>query len=136
MDILNTILQIKRHIDSTLDMIHNFLNEKWHEDDYKFLPSDMEEGKKKEIMRSSRYNIAEDPQTARQMLSIVPVLKSIRNSPPYWAEIYREANTIFGRMALESVSLSLRNLSIKDTMPPQISLEELADHAADVIIEG
>lgn len=135
-DALNTILQIRRHIDSVIETIQKVLNEKWHQDDSDFLPKDLPDEKKRMIMRPMSFSIADDPYTARQLMSLIPILKSLKNNPQYYSGIYREANTIFGRMVLESVSLSLRNLSMKDSEPHTVTLEELADHAAEVIVEG
>jgi hypothetical protein len=135
-DALNTILQLRRQIDHTLGSIKEIMQEKWHDNDMDYFPKDMDPEKVKEIIRKPFYLIAENPHIATQIMSMIPILEGMKSSPQYWSGIYREANTIFGRMVLEGVSLSLSNLSMKDNGPRTITLEELADHAAEAIIEG
>jgi hypothetical protein len=135
-DALNMILQLRRHIDHTIAVIREIMKEKWHENDLEFLPADLDPEKIRAIVRKSSYLVSDDPYIARQIMSLVPLLEGLKANPHYWAGIYREANTLFGRMVLEGVSLSLSNLSMKDYGPRTISLEEIADHAAEAIVEG
>ena len=136
MDALNTILQLKRHINNTLRLIKDIMKEKWHDNDMDYFPDDVDPEKLQAILRKSSYLMIDNPNIARQVMSLVPILEGMKNMLPYWPEIKRKANTIFGRMVLESVSLSLSNLSMKDAEPRTITLEELADHAAEAIMEG
>ena len=134
-DALNMILQVKRHIKTVIETIPLILNEKYNEDDLEVLPSDLDEDIKRMIVRPTTYVVAEDPYIARQLLSALSLLKSLQNTPSYYSGIYREANTIFSRMVLESVSLSMRNLSLRDNQQQTVSLESLADEATKHIME-
>lgn len=135
MRVLYRILQLKRHIDHLSSKIKDALQQEWNSDDASYLPSNLDKTKIEEIVRKPTYLYAEDPTTARQLISILQILESLKTNPVYWSAIYTEANVIFGRMVLESVSMSLSNLSMKDG-PKRVSLEELADHATETIIEG
>jgi hypothetical protein len=135
-DALNTILQMRRQIDHALTSVKMIMKQKWHDNDMDYIPEDLDPEKINAIMRKSSYLISENTFIARQIMSLVPILEGMKSNPQYWSGIYREANTIFGRMVLEGVSLSLSNLSMKDNGPRTITLEELADHAAEAIMEG
>ena len=135
-DALNTILQMRRQIDHALASIKEIMKEKWHENDMDYFPKDLDPEKIRAILRKPSYLVSDNPQIARQVMSLIPIFEGMKSNPQYWSGIYREANTIFGRMVLEGVSLSLSNLSMKDNGPRTITLEELADHAAEAIVEG
>ena len=132
------ILQVKRHIDHVLNTIPEILKEKWHDDDENYLPEDLPQEQKNKIIRKSTYAFAEDPYIAKQIMTAIPILKDFKNNVQYWSGIYREANSIFSRMVLEGVSMSLSNLSLKDgyNNATTVTLEELADTAAQSIVEG
>ena len=137
-DALNMILQVKRHIDHVLNTIPEILKEKWHDDDENYLPEDLPQEQKNKIIRKSSYTFAEDPYIAKQIMTAIPILKDFKNNVQYWSGIYREANSIFSRMVLEGVSMSLSNLSLKDgyNNSTTVTLEDLADTASEAIIEG
>ncbi len=137
-DALNMILQVKRQINDLVAHIPTLLNEEWHDEDVSFLPKDLKKEIKDMIVSKRKYVIAEDPTIARQILAMVPQLKGLQNRIGYFPGIYREANTLFQRMVIESVSTSMANMSIRDSLPgPQyVELEEIADAAMDNIGRG
>ena len=132
---LHKILQLRRHMDHVSNTLKDLLREKWHEDDMSYLPPDLDRDKLDAIIRQPSYLVSDDPDTARQIISMIQVLESMKTNPAYWSGIYTEANVIFGRMVLEAVSLSLSNLSMRDA-PKRVSLEELAEHATEAVIDG
>ena len=135
--ILHKILQIKRHINDYLDTIPKTLQEEWHNDDDRYIPSDLPNEVRKMLRTSKHYVIAESPNHARQVLDLIPIAQSIRNRIGYFAEIYARANKLFSDMLLETVSMSLTNLSLQHMSSPRaITLEELADARADSVMEG
>lgn len=137
-DGLNKILQVKRHIQDLIDWIPQILSEQWHKDDLGKIPGDLPEEIKKMIDSSKKsYVISSDPMTTRQILQLLPELEGLKNRIGYYPSLYREANTLFQRMVLESVSMSLNNLAIKDQRGPEyIELEDVADVAAETIMES
>ena len=138
-DALNMILQVKRQINDLLDWIPKLLSEKWHDSDeeMKFLPTDLDEEIRNMITIDKRYVIAEDPTIARQILAMVPQLKGLQGRIGYFPSIYREANTLFQRMLLETVTMSMGNLALNKPEGPQyVELEEVANMATDAIMEG
>lgn len=135
--ILHKILQIKRHINDYLDTIPKTLQEEWHNDDDRYIPSDLPNEVRKMLRTPKHYVIAESPNHARQVLDLIPIAQSIRNRIGYFAEIYARANKLFSDMLLETVSMSLTNLSLHHMSSPRaITLEELADARADSVMEG
>lgn len=127
MNALNRILQVKRHVNDVIAHIPVLLKEEWHSSDLSLLPEDLDEKIKDMVVTEKTYIISEDPQTIRQLLSVVDALKSMEKRIGYYAGIYREANTLFGRMVLETVSMSMSNLSIPNKEPRHIDLEDVAD---------
>lgn len=134
-DGLNMILQVKRHIQDVIDWIPNILSEQWHSADDKLLPEDLDKETKNMILGSQKtYVVASDPNTSRQILSVHPILNGMKNRVGYYPSIYREANTLFQRMILETVNMSMQNMAIKDSHGPEyVELEEVADMAAEAI---
>lgn len=137
-DGLNKILQAKRHIQDVAKRIPGLLKEEWHVNENSFLPEDLSEDLKNLIVRDRTYIIASDHNTTSQILSLLPILNGLKNNGiGYYPGIYREANTLFGRMVLETVNMSLENLAIKDGSQPQyVELEKVADMAARNIQES
>ena len=138
MNALNRILQVKRHVTDVLDdLIPKLLKQEWHSSDLSLLPEDLDDAIKDLIITDKSYVIASDPQVVRQLLSVMDTLKTIRDRVGYYSGIYREANTLFGRMVLETVSMSMNNLATRNTPQPQyIDLEHLAGMEAMDVIEG
>ena len=137
MNALNRILQVKRHVTDIIDWIPRLLKQEWHSSELDLLPADLGEELMERIKTDKSYIISSDPQVVRQLLSAMDVLKEIRDRAGYYSGIYREANTLFGRMVLETVSMSMNNLSTHSTSQPRyIDLEHLADVETDNIIEG
>lgn len=133
---LNLVLQIKRHVDSAIETIEKLLKEKWHDEDAQYLPDDLPENIREMLLSSrEKYIISGDPDSARQLLSIIPVLKGLMHLP-YTAGLFSEAKTLFDRMAMETVSMSMTNLSISGRKEEYQSLENWANAAADAIMEG
>ncbi len=136
LDGLNTVLQIHRYVDNAVETVKSLLMEKWHDNDLSFLPEDLaQEIKDKIIMSRGKYIVAEDPVVARQLLAIIPLLNGLKHVP-YTAGLFREAKTIFDRMGMETVALSMSNLSMSVTHKDYPTLEEWANTAADAIMEG
>ena len=137
MDSINRILQLKRHVNDMINWIPTLLSEEWHSSDISYLPEDLPEELKKMIISPRKYVIAEDPNIARQILGVLPILNGLKNRIGYFSGIYWKANTLFGRMVLEGVHYAMKNMSIRDFPQPDVlSLEELADQAATVIAES
>lgn len=134
---LNKILQAKRHINDVIDWVPKVLKEEWNSSNDSLLPEDLNTEIKELVKTEKRYIIAEDPQVVRHILSILPVLKGLQNRIGYYSATYAEANTIFHRMVLETVNLSFTNMSMRDSPRPEyIELEQAADVAAQMIIDG
>lgn len=135
---LNMILQVKRHIQDVIDWIPQVLSEEWHADDLSRLPENIPDEVRKMIEAVKKtYVVASDPMTAKQMLQIHQEFEGLKNHIGYYPSLYTEANTLFQRMVLESVSMSLNNLAIKDGGTPQyVELEAIADQAAETILES
>lgn len=137
MDAINKILQVKRHIQDVIDWIPKLLQEEWHSSDIQYLPVDLPQDVKDMIVSPKRYVLAEDPNIARQVLSALPILNGLKNRIGYYSGIYQTANVIFGRMVLEGVQFAMKNMAIRDfPQPDVVSLEELADHAAEILAES
>ena len=138
-DDLNRVLQFERHLESVIKWVEGMFSEKWHDDsETNFLPDDLPESLKKMIKIEPSYIIAEDPLVARQLLSMLPMLQGMKKWKGYFPGLYREAQSIFQMMVLESVSMSMSNLATKDSNsgPTYIDLEEAANMATEAIMEG
>ncbi len=135
---LNQDLQIIKHVQYTIDLILGLLKEKWHADDVSYLPEDLSDEFKKLISSPSKYVIAQNPAIARQMLSYLPILNGWKNGYGYWSGLFSVANAMFGEMALYGASSALDNMSLRGrTVSGKndefISLEDMADHAVEMI---
>ena len=138
-DDLNRVLQFERHVDATIAWIKGLFSEKWHDDSERsYLPEDLPENLKELIKIKPSYVISEDPITARQILAALPILEGLKNWKGYFSGLYREAQSVFQRMVLESVSMSMTNMALTkpDAGPTYIDLEEAANMATEAIMDG
>lgn len=135
---LNKILQIKRQLQYEIERLDSSLNLVWHDADSKLLPGDLDPKKRAMILSEKVYVISDDPQSARHIIAEREIIEEMqKNGIGYYSGIYTAANTLFGEMLLDTVAMSMNNLSLHgNPLPPSISLEELADVEAQEIIEG
>ena len=138
MSAINLDLQIRKMINHVDEEIVNLLKEKWNEDDMSLLPDDLPEEKKKMIISKSSYIIADDPNTARPLLSARNILKGWKNGYGYWSGLFAAANTMFGEMALYGSQMAMQNMAIREPSKNAefMSLDDMADHAVEMIMEG
>jgi len=136
-DGLNMILQVQRHVQDMIEWIPKLLTEQWRSDDSVTLPEDTPSEVRTmiESIQRRKYTITSDPITTEQILQIRQELQSLKERIGYFPSLYREANTLFQRMVLESVSMSMANLSMRQE-PQYVNLEDLADQAAESIMES
>jgi len=142
-DALNMILQVKRHINDLIQSIPDMLATQWgikKDSPYlQNLPEDLKKMLSEEgvLRENTKYVVAGEKNTAGQLLQVIPLLEGVQKRIGYFPYIYREANTMFHLMVMETVRRSMDNLSEKTIPQPQyVELEALADQATDAIIEG
>jgi hypothetical protein len=135
---LNLILQIKRRLQYEIERLDGALKLEWHRSDADLLPKDLDPKKKEMIQTEKVYIISDDPQSARHILAERAIIEELqKNGIGYYSGIYTMANTLFGEMLLDTVSMSLNNLSLHgNPLPPSIRLEDLVDVETEDVIEG
>ena len=117
---IERVLQMKKQALYAISTIEDALKQKVHDnsDINEILPDDMDPVLKEKIMMfQGEYIYAEDPDIAIMMLHLRDEFREWARNPGYYSALYATFNSMVKEMILNVTTMSLTNLSRRDSSP-------------------